>query len=633
MAKISPYQGKNIIKARTVPVEDTVFQARWWTLKDEKELASSLLAIVGHLKNTQKARQDQARVFAMLYGNLPLWNYLGGTLPKLSSTYDLPPDRATMNVVQSCIDSLVSRLVQSKPKPMFLTSAGDYKRRKLAKDLNRFIDGEFYRLQVDELKESLMRDGCILGNGLVKVYETDDHRVGLERTLATEVFVDAADSMMGKPTQMHQLKLVDRDVLAGLFPEHTAAIMSCTRSFWDTSSSMNDSIVSQLMVVESWHLKSAAESEDGRHVIAIQNAVLFDDDKWEEDDFPFINFGYSPRTIGFWSQGLAEQLMGTQVQINHLLYTIQQGLHLCAVPKWLVEDGSKVVSAHINNQIGGIIKYQGTAPVLQSYQVFQAELYQQLDRLVNFAYQQSGVSQLSATAKKPSGLNSGAALREFDDLQADRFAYLQQRVEKLVIDLAYKVFNKAKKIAEVEGKYETVYPGKNGIQPINLPLMELKGEEFVIQCYPVSGYSHHPAYKKQEITEDMQAGLISPDEGRRLLDFPDLQQEEDLLNAPKERILRVLDNIVEKGKEGYEPPDSFMDLQQAKTTTLQYYNKYMNENLEEEKAQLLRDFNSQIDLIMGGAEAMAGGGVPAPQAVPMAPPTSDLIPNIAQQVV
>ncbi len=610
--------------------DERVFQARWWTLKNEKELASSLLAIVSHLKTSQKGRQDQARVFAMLYGNLPLWNYLGGSLAKVNTSYDLPPDRATMNVVQSCIDSLVSRLVQSKPKPMFLTSAGDYKRRKLAKDLNRFIDGEFYRLKVDELKESLLRDGAILGNGLVKVYETEDHKVGLERVLATEVFIDASDAMMGSPTQMHQLKLVDRDVLAGLYPEHTAAIMTCQQSYWDSTTTAQTSIVSQLMVVESWHLKSSTEAKDGRHVIAIQNQVLSDND-WEEDDFPFINFGYSPRTIGYWAQGLAEQLMGTQVQINHLLYTIQQGLHLCAVPKWLVDDTSKVVSAHINNQIGGIIKYQGTAPVLQSYQVFQAELYQQLDRLVNYAYQQSGVSQLSATAKKPSGLNSGAALREFDDLQADRFAYLQQRVEKLIIDLAYKVFSKAKYIAEKEGKYETVYPGKNGIQPIELPLMELKGEEFVIRCYPISGYSNHPAYRKQEIVEDMQGGLISPDEGRRLLDFPDLQQEEDLLNAPKERILRILDNIVEKGEEGYEPPDSFMDLQQAKITCLQYYNKFMNEGLEEEKAQLLRDFNTQIDLIVGGAQQGSAPMVGAtPQAVPEAPPTSDLIPNIPQ---
>lgn len=634
MPKITPYKGKNVIKAKTTEVNDTarIANARWWTLKPEKELASSIIGVVSHLKNVQAARQKQAKMFALLYGNIPLWNYLGGSLSQLNSAYSLPADRATMNVIQSCVDSLVSRLVQSKPKPMFLTSAGDYKRRKLAKDLNRFIDGELYRVKFDELKEFLLRDGMILGNGLLKVYETDDHKVGLERTLATEFFVDEADARDGYPRQMHQLKLVDRDVLAALYPEKRAAIMMCDASYWDSRSSNSDTISSQVMVAESWHLKSGVDIDDGRYVCTIQNAIL-NDYEWTEPDFPFVNFGYAPRTTGYWAQGLCEQLMGTQVQINYLLYTIQQGLHLCAVPKWLLESGSKVVSAHINNQIGGIIKYQGTAPVLQSYQVFQAELYQQLERLIQFAYQQSGISQLAASSKKPAGLNSGAALREFDDLQADRFAYLQQRVEKLVIDLAYKVFTKAKYIAERDGKYETIYPGKTGIQPIDLPLMELKGEEFVIQCYPISGYSTNPAFRKQEIIDDMQAGLISSDEGRRLLDFPDLQQEEDLLNAPKERILKVLDDIVEKGKDSYQPPDSFMDLQKAKTTVLQYYNKYMTENLEEDKAQLLRDFSQQIDLLTMGAEQMAaGGGTATPQAVPQAPPVSDLVPNVQQQV-
>lgn len=632
MPTIKPYKkGSSTIKAKTRTQDESarISNSRWWTIKPERELAQCIMAVVQHLKQVQEGRQKQARLYALLYGNIPLWNYLGGSLASLNSTFSLPADRATMNVIQSCVDSLVSRLVQSKPKPMFLTSAGDYKRRELAKDLNRFIDGEFYRIKFDAKKEFLLRDGCILGDGMFKVYETDQHTVGLERTLSTQIFVDEADSRDGSPTQMHEMKLVDKDVLAALFPEKRNQIMNCDVSYWDTASRNQDTIVSQVAVVESWHLKSGPDMDDGRHVISIQNCTLLDED-YEEDDFPFVRFGFAPRTTGYWSQGLCEQLMGTQVQINYLLYTIQQGLHLCAVPKWLVEDGSKIVSAHINNQIGGIIKYQGTAPVLQSYQVFQAELYMQLERLIQFAYQQSGVSQLAATSKKPQGLDSGAALREYDDLQADRFAYLQQRVEKLTIDLAYKVFKQAKKIAERDGKYETIYPGKSGIQPIELPLMDLKGEEFVIQCYPVSGYSSHPAFKKQEIIDDMQAGLISPDEGRRLLDFPDLQQEEDLLNAPKERILKVLDDIVEKGKEGYEPPDPYMDLQKAKTTVLQYYNKYTTENLEEEKRQLLRDWNAQIDLLTGAANPQPMMDPMAPQAAPEPPPTSDLIPNVPQ---
>ena len=37
-------------------------------------------------------------------------------------------------------------------------------------------------------------------------------------------------------------------------------------------------------------------------------------------------------------------------------------MHLVSVPKLLVEASSKIVSSHLNNRIGGVIKYAGTPP-------------------------------------------------------------------------------------------------------------------------------------------------------------------------------------------------------------------------------------------------------------------------------
>ena len=53
--------------------------------------------------------------------------------------------------------------------------------------------------------------------------------------------------------------------------------------------------------------------------------------------------------------------------------------------------------------------------------------------------------------------------------------------------------------------------------------------------------------------------MLTLKEGRRLMNFPDLEQNEKLDNASEERIFKYLDAIVEDGK--YTPPDSFMDLQ------------------------------------------------------------------------
>lgn len=631
MPKISPLDksASKTIQAKTKSTstnDPKIYNARWWLLDSQQEIASTIMGVVKQIKQMQNYRERQANIFSRLYCNTPMYG-MSGLNQGLDIKNRLPVDRPTLNVVQSCTDALVSRMVQSKPKPMFLTEGGNYKKQRLAKDLNKFIDGEFYACRAYEMGEQALRDSCILGDGVIKIYEDDENRVCLERVLETEILVDEVDGKYGFPQQLHQVKIADRDVIAALFPKKASAVRSASSFYFDSTGDASQTIASQIMVVESWHLPSAHGAGDGRHVIAIENAVLLDEE-YQDADYPFVKLSYTPRILGYWSQGLVEQLMGIQVAINRLLYSIDTALHLCAVPKWLVEDGSKVVSSHINNQIGGIIKYQGMMPELKVFQCLPPELYQQLERLVTFAYQQSGISMLSAASQKPSGLNSGAALREYDDLQSDRFAYLSLRYEKFYLDLAHKMFKMAKRIAEREGKYETIYPGKKGLSRVEFPKYDLKADDYIIQAFPASALSKNPAQRKQEIVDLMQAGLIDPDEGRRLLDYPDLQQVEDLLNAPEERILKVLDEIVDDGN--YNPPEPTMDLQKAMKLVVQYQNRYANEELEPDKMAQLADFQQQINQMQQATmpPPMPGGMPGEPQAAPMPQPTSPMVPNV-----
>lgn len=156
-------------------------------------------------------------------------------------------------------------------------------------------------------------------------------------------------------------------------------------------------------------------SNDGRHVIAIDNFTLLDEE-WERDTFPFCFIRWTERLLGFWGQGLAEQLTGIQVEINKLLRNIQEQMHL-ATPKVFVEAGSKISKAHINNEIWGIIEYAGTPPTFYVPKTVSGEIFSHLDRLFSRAYEIAGVSVLAAQSKKPAGLESGVALREFKILR------------------------------------------------------------------------------------------------------------------------------------------------------------------------------------------------------------------------
>jgi hypothetical protein len=249
------------------------------------------------------------------------------------------------------------------------------------------------------------------------------------------------------------------------------------------------------------------------------------------------------------------------------------------------------------------------------------ELYAQLQRLIDYGYQQCGVSSLQATSQKPAGLNSGEAIRSYDDISTDRFASLSRRYDNLFIDLAYAITDLAKDIAEREGQYQTVYPGKNGVKKIDLPKASLLQDPFVIQAFNASSLPREPAGRLQKVSEMITSGMITLKEGRRLLDFPDLNQAETLASAAEERVFQILDDIIEDGK--YTEPDPFMDLQFAQQTVVEYINLYGSAKLEEEKMEQLRTFFTQIQALVQAATPPpppmvpgSTGGVPAPAVSP-----------------
>ena len=636
MPKITPRktQDREVISAKTKSSDKKMAPGAWWTGDSQQERVTKLLGTVAFLKEQQQYRYRQAGVHSRLYSNYPLFGWAGMNLSRIHVTASLPNDRPTLNVIQSCIDTLVSRIAQARPRPMFLTDGGDYKQRNLAKKLNNFIQGEFYQTDAYMFGERALRDACILGDGIVKVFEKDK-KVALERRLLTELLVDPNDGLYGCPRQLYELQLVDRALLAEIFPKHKSDIQKAEQAYPDTGGESAKTISDQVMVAEAWRLPSSPDAGDGKHIIACSAGLLLEEE-WTKDYFPFVRLPFCDRVLGYWGQGLAEQLMGTQSEINKLLITISKSINLVGVPRVFLEEGSKVVKAHLNNEVGSIVTYRGIKPSYEVAQCIPAEVYAQLQRLVEFAYQQSGVSALAATSQKPAGLNSGEAIRNYDDLQSDRFASLTKKYEAFYEQLAYQMMDVAKDIAERDGKYQTIYPGKNGTQKVDLPNLDLMEDDFVIQCYDVSALPKDPAGRLQKIVEMIQSGMLDIREGRRLLDFPDLEQVEKLENASEERILKTLDAIVDEGE--YNPPDAFMNLELANKLGVQYYNLYACAQLEPEKLEKLRTFISQAQALITQANSP---GVPAqnaaqsspsqPLGVPTARPVSELLPQAPNQ--
>lgn len=614
-------------------------RARWW-LRDAKtddgiEVADSIATFIKNLQQKQHGRMRQLVVNARLYGNATLMGVSGLANAQMQGRAAGTPERITDCVVQSVVDTATARIGENKPRPYFLTSGGTYKLQRKAKKLNKLGEAIFYENETYELGSEAQRDGEIFGDGVLHVFERHG-RVCHERVLAAELWVDETEAAYGNPRQLHRVKAVDREELIGWFPEKEAIIRDAEMApLRDEGAGSNNA--DMVLVRESWHLRSSPKAKDGKHCISIDGKLLSRMQEWPHDFFPFARFRWSPRPVGYWSQGLAEQLCSKQLEINKLLWIIQRSFHLAGSYKVLIEDGSKIVKEHINNEIGVLITYRGVKPEWFVPQVIPPEYYAHLQTIIQSCYERAGISLQSATGVKPAGLNSGEAQRVYRDTVAERLKTNERLNERGYMDTIYFSMAIAREIAQREGYYEASAPSGRKLESVRMTAEELDPDEWDLQCFPTSSLPKDPAGRLATIQEYIQAGFMTPRQGRRALDFPDLEAIESLANAEEDLLTKMLDAICDDGD--FTPPEPTDDLKLAKELVVEYINRGRMLELEEDKLDMLRTWNSQIDALvqaampppapmpMPGAGAPPGGGVP--QGQPMAPPQSNLMPMAA----
>jgi hypothetical protein len=273
--------------------------------------------------------------------------------------------------------------------------------------------------------------------------------------------------------------------------------------------------------------------------------------------------------------------------------------------KVLLESGSRVVSQHINNDVGSLIYYTGTPPQYVTPPMIQQDIYPYVDALIAKGFQQEGVSQLAASSLKPLGVDSGAALRTFDQIGDDRFLFMGQEMERATLEVARQLVEVAKDIYSRKHSFKVMFPTSKFIETIDWKDIRLKEDEYVLKAFPTSSLPDDPAGKLQTIQEYAQAGLISPRAARRLMSMPDVEMSDKLANAAEDLLHRVFENIVDKAE--YRAPEPQWDLALAGQLYLSYYNYADLYNCPEENMKLMRKWKVQLDDLTGLNQQAAAG--------------------------
>jgi hypothetical protein len=591
--------------------------ASWWNCETPEERHKSLITFVKQLETDSQDRAQANLRYARLYENVELetMNDFAGAIVRQTL---LGRGIVRMNVIAACCDTLAAKVTKNKPRPQFQTSGGSWDAQMKGRRLNKFGIGLFYELKAHELLKESFDDAEVFGTGLTFLYmDRETKRLCGERVIPDEIFVENADAQYGKPASMYRRKRVARERLIEMFPGAAEALMRKGEEPISLGAASAKARTPMLTVWEAWHLPCGKRA--GCHVIAVDGAELFSE-PWKLKRFPFVVQRFKKRKKGFWGKGIAEALTGLQLELNRLLNSISEQLRRKGRGRIFVQKGTSVTPSHLTNGIADIVNYVGTPPQVDNQNAVAQEEFNEVDRLYQRAFQEVGISELSASAKKPSGLDAAVALREFSDIESERFALTHQDWENAHLDL----MNLALDLIDAYGNqgYKVRLPNKRYFKEIDYAEIKLARDSYTMQVFPVSSLPQTPGARYQKVVESMQDGFIDKATASRLLDYPDIEAEMNLGNAARDDVDYVISAILDEPEPKLMPVEPYQNLPLLVERATAAYLFARHHDCPEERLELLRQ------LIDDAAAALqAATQPPALPGAPAGPPPSGAPPG------
>ena len=605
------------------------FADYWWNRENEKP-HEGIFESVRYLQREQDAIYRDFEFYIEQYMD----RELSGLSPK---DYSIPQIKEvqrsiSVNLAKSGVDTLMALMAVDQPAVRVLTSGGNWMLQQRARQLEKFVLGKFYDVDMYEKSQMVFRDAAITGLGALKWY-IEDSDIKCERVSPDEIIVDDRAASRSRPRSLFQLCWVPAEVLVESYPDHSHEIEdaigrdSRTSTFHAVGGSARKLTTDMVEVLEGWHLRSGPDAKDGRHVICVESGTLLDDKEYDEDDFPFVFFPWNQRPIGWYPQGLVEQNISLQAEFTTLLRKIQRHMHLFSYAKIFAEEGS-IKKEHLRNVEGDIIwtKTGSRPPVVNMPSAVSAEVFNHVWKLRDVYFEDIGVSQLSAQSKKPAGIESGKALRTILDVESRRFAQVMRQRERYYLRCAESAIRLGKQLYKSgSSDYKTYYRARDFVQTIKWQDVDMDRDDYVLQMYPTNLLPSTPAGRLQLVEELMASELISREQGLELLEFPDVEKFQSLANASIREIDMILERALYEGE--YIPPERYMHLQHGVRRAQQLLSFSKTMGAPEERRNLLIQWIMDAEDLLTPAPAPEMPPGPAPtDGAPELPPQGEVMP-------
>lgn len=537
---------------------------------------------------------------------------------------------AVENGIASNVDTVTAIVAATDVRTRFMTDGANWSQQRRARQLEWYIEGLAKLLKRAEKCRMAFTGSAKKGTGLTKQYVNAFDEIVVDHIIVDDIIVDDRQCRNGgEPRDIHQRRIVDREELKAMFPEHEQDIEKAQygdNGRWTTWAGYRPLAENEVVVLESFCRPFGKKGHDhyvpGRHAITIHGKDLLDDE-FEEPCFPYAKGVWTPRDSSWFGIAGAERIMGTQRALNRRNLQIERQNDQYAFPTTYVRQADANLAVKATNRIGTIAVYKSDKPETVFPPAVSPETYKSREEYKRSMDEEFGVSRMVAHGAKPSGLDSGEALREFRDQTTQRFAMQEKMFEQLNLQTDLGILRCCKQLGE---KAPAIMKStKFGEKKINWE--DVEPEDLEIMIAAASTLSRTPAGRHQQVIELAQAGIITTDEVRRLTGHPDLEKE---LSLYIEAIESVEEDLEEIEDGAIVVPEPFQNL---KICIWRGQRRYLQlarlPDCPEEVLEGMRQYVVQAIAIQKmqaqqaqNANAQAGGALPGPTAADAALPAA-----------
>lgn len=491
---------------------------------------------VSELKSLNESRLSKYYRNYNYYNNTPAGVLKNIRNPSIVGLYNIDESiendttlTPSINVIKSCIDTLTSKIAQSKVRPFFNCINGTFKDINVCKNAQQYFDQYFDIEEVNKKVSMAFRDACIFDHGVIYV---DGETKSITKALPWQVFVRPAELTYNNITRAYYCQ---NDYPVSMLPEkYRGKVLKANPDqeyvtygiYYDTVDQCRAVYISELDFVEI--------------------------ERYEGNRVPFIFLWYNNPIHGGSSVSVVDMLYGIQKEVNTLMSKVKDASQLSPALTFFLPDDATIKSTQLNNRVGNVITYKATSdmsgsPVTVATPNFIDSQYIELiNNLKETAYEMVGISQLSAQSKKPSGLNSGIALQTVEDVESERFEEQLNQVIRCYVEIA-------KTCLRVFPKDETILPDTPNRLDVRWRDIVDEEKKMQIQFSAADSLSKDPSTKLQQLQQLAQVGVIPRERIAQFMELPDLEGGYSLSNNAINAVLSVIRDCIES--DNYDVPD------------------------------------------------------------------------------